>query len=299
MDMENIKKAVKQSIVQNFMAEAKMKDGPGKTSQRPKSWNKGTKSGSEKRKMREEGKRQSDPREVYEGLSPFKRWELQQELKHEDDPNFERNMRQDAELARMDRNAKWSMQRLLPVYEKHGMAEEHAGHTDEYGFPSYGHAITHPNFRAFAKDFIAFHTAENKKHWAEKGKASSFHWPAILRAKQGLESLQKHEEYVAKKQANTNLPESKSWGPEFAGSSQDDATAAAYEQQDREESMTKKMSHADVLEKLNQAHEAALSRIATSYGKGGKHHGKDPYYMLGHYMEHLEDLHDPIRQDLT
>jgi hypothetical protein len=195
MDMENIKKVVKESIVQNFMEAAKFARR-GAEKQRPKSWSKGTKSGSDKRKMREQGKR--DASEMQEGVSPFKRWELQQELKHEDDPNFERNMRQDAELARMDQNAKWSMQRLLPVYEKHGMAEEHAGRTDQYGFPSYGHAITHPNFTAFAKDFIAFHTAENKKHWAEKGKASSFHWPAILRAKEGLESLKRHDEYNAK-----------------------------------------------------------------------------------------------------
>ena len=181
MDMENIKKTVKESIVQNFMEAAKFAPR-GAEKQRPKSWSKGKR----------------DASEMQEGVSPFKRWELQQELKHEDDPNFERNMRQDAELARMDQNAKWSMQRLLPVYEKHGMAEEHAGRTDQYGFPSYGHAITHPNFTAFAKDFIAFHTAENKKHWAEKGKASSFHWPAILRAKEGLESLKRHDEYNAK-----------------------------------------------------------------------------------------------------
>jgi len=148
--------------------------------------------------MREQGKRDSN--EMQEGVSPFKRWELQQELKHEDDPNFEKNMRQDAELARMDQNAKWSMQRLLPVYERHGMAEEHAGRTDQYGFPSYGHAITHPNFTRFAKDFIDFHTAENKKHWSEYGKASSFHWPAILRAKEALESLKRHNEYKAKQQ---------------------------------------------------------------------------------------------------
>ena len=60
MDIENIKKAVKESIVQNFMESTKtvrMTDGPGKDSQRPKSWSKGIKSGSHKRKMREQGKR--------------------------------------------------------------------------------------------------------------------------------------------------------------------------------------------------------------------------------------------------
>jgi len=65
MDMENIKKAVKESVLQNFMEAAKFARR-GAEKQRPKSWSKGTKSGSDKRKMREEGKRQSDPREVYE-----------------------------------------------------------------------------------------------------------------------------------------------------------------------------------------------------------------------------------------
>jgi hypothetical protein len=104
-------------------------------------------------------------------------------------------MRQDREIARMDANSKWAMERLMPVYEKHGMAEEHAGTTDEYGFPQYAHAVTHPNFKGFVADFIAFHTAENKRHWAEKGKASSYHWPAILRAKR---ALQTHEELAKK-----------------------------------------------------------------------------------------------------
>jgi hypothetical protein len=297
MDMENIKNAVKQSIVQNFMEAAKHTPR-GASHQRPKSWDKGTKSGSEKRKMREQGKREA--KEMQEGVSPFKKWELYHELKHEDAPNFQRDMRQDREISRMDANAKWAMQSLMPVYEKHGMAKEHAGTTDQYGFPSYGHAVSHPNFKSFVNDFIAFHTAENKKHWAEKGKASSYHWPAILRAKQGLESLQRHEDYKAKQQqTGGDLSEGESWGPEVAGASQDDATAAAYEQQDREQSLVKKPSHADVIEMLNRAHETALSRIATSYGKGGKHAKQDPYYMLGHYIEHLEDLHGPIRGDLT
>ena len=65
MDMENIKKVIKESIVQNFMEAAKFARR-GAEKQRPKSWSKGTKSGSDKRKMREQGKRESDPREVYE-----------------------------------------------------------------------------------------------------------------------------------------------------------------------------------------------------------------------------------------
>jgi len=299
-EMDEFKSLIKENIVFNFLENAKpefARRGAGR--QRPKSWNKGTKSGSEKRKMREQGKRESDQREVYEGVSPFKRWELHQELKHEDTPNFERNMRQDAEIARMDQNAKWSMQRLLPVYEKHGMAEEHAARTDQYGFPVFAHAITHPNFKAFAKDFIDFHTIENKKHWAEHGKASSFHWPAILRAKQGLESLRQHEEYVAKKQQSSgDLTEGESWGPEFAGSSQDDATAKAYEDEAREAAMRQRgpVSHDEMMKKIQQAHEGALSHTYTAHTMG-KHKKQDSHHMLSKYIEHFRHLMGPGSSD--
>ena len=64
MDMKNIKKAVKESILQNFMEAAKFARR-GAEKQRPKSQSKSIKSGSDKRKMREEGKKQSDPRGNY------------------------------------------------------------------------------------------------------------------------------------------------------------------------------------------------------------------------------------------
>jgi hypothetical protein len=315
MDMENIKKAVKESVLQNFMEAAKFARR-GAEKQRPKSWSKGTKSGSDKRKMREQGKRDSN--EMQEGVSPFKRWELQQELKHEDDPNFEKNMRQDAELARMDQNAKWSMQRLLPVYERHGMAEEHAGRTDQYGFPSYGHAITHPNFTRFAKDFIDFHTAENKKHWTQYGKASSFHWPAILRAKEALESLKRHNEYKAKQQGeqgeqtmgnlsetyynklkeNTEIPrharETPEETPDYYGELEAQRAAGT-----SGEEPNRPHTPESVAKLLQQAHETALARSMTAFGKGGKHAKQDPFHMIGHYADELAALHTGVMGDAS
>jgi hypothetical protein len=65
---EEIQHLTKQNIISNIL-ESKMKDGPGKTSQRPKSWDKGTKAGSEKRKMREQGKREA--REMSEARDFF------------------------------------------------------------------------------------------------------------------------------------------------------------------------------------------------------------------------------------
>lgn len=55
MNLENIKNSIKESIVRNFMENVKhARRGP--EHQRPKSWSKGTKSGSDKKKMRREGK---------------------------------------------------------------------------------------------------------------------------------------------------------------------------------------------------------------------------------------------------
>jgi hypothetical protein len=259
--------------------------------------------------MREQGKR--DASEVHEGVSPFKRWELQQELKHEDDPNFMRNMRQDRELARMDRNANWSMERLLPVYQQHGMAEEHGKNTDQYGFPSSGHAITHPNFTRFAKDFIDFHTAENKKHWTQYGKASSFHWPAILRAKEALESLKRHNEYKAKQRGqqgeqtmgnlsetyynklkeNTEIPRHARETPEETPDYYRELEAQRAAGTSNEEPPP------SVADRLTHAHENALSAALMQHGKGSKK--PDEFELVKKYLENIERHHLRIMGDIS
>jgi hypothetical protein len=66
----NLKNIIKENILSNFMENVKpefARRGAGK--QRPKSWGKGVKSGSEKRKMREEGKQEA--RQVNEAVSIF------------------------------------------------------------------------------------------------------------------------------------------------------------------------------------------------------------------------------------
>jgi len=63
MNIENIKESTKDSIIQSFMENAKFARR-GSQHQRPKSWSKGTKSGSDKKKMRREGKRET--RELHE-----------------------------------------------------------------------------------------------------------------------------------------------------------------------------------------------------------------------------------------
>jgi hypothetical protein len=208
-----IKESIKENIISNFMENAKPEFARrgGQQHQRPKKFGKRGKAGTERTQDRREGKKQSQQMDesrffdmgadgVTRGLG--RNWGVEQE----DSPDWQTQQA----IKRMETNRKWAMQRLMPVYEKHGMAEEHAGTTDEYGFPQYGHAITHPNFRAFVDDFIAFHTAENKKHWKQHGKASSYHWPAILRARQGLQSLERREAYL-KAQNNTPGDISEEW----------------------------------------------------------------------------------------
>jgi len=60
-EIDMIKETVKENIIFNFMENAKPEFARRGTQQkqRPKSWSKGTKSGSDKRKMREEGKREA------------------------------------------------------------------------------------------------------------------------------------------------------------------------------------------------------------------------------------------------
>lgn len=381
IEMNEIKQTIKENIILSFMENAKPEFAPrGAGRQRPKSWSKGTKSGSDKRKMREEGKRQArEMNESKTGQSGFKPEPggigsvmdnsladaistfsgmgvqlpktitprvakiLQNELQSyrniesmaneiarkgvgttavggmigepvnegwvddESGPQ-ERLIRSgmvspDTSYYRFNRQGKlsgtsyqgqdetraaWSRVNVHPLLQKHGM-EEFIDSTNISGLPVSQEARNHPAFSQFLTDFIRLHTTHNKQHWAQYNKASPFHWPAIRDARSILDSLNR----------SSPLKETaQSWGPEFEGSAQDDMTARAYEEQNREESLETKPSHADVIEMLNRAHETALSRIATSYSKGGKHQGKDPYYMVGHYTEHLEDLHRDITDRL-
>lgn len=306
MDMENIKKAVKQSIVQNFMAEAKHAPR-GASHQRPKSWDKGTKSGSEKRKMREQGKREA--RELHENhnwisaahdafsgyISPADITVHFRDKKFSSVDDFKSAVKQLAD----DKADKF-----ISTQAREGQDPEAAMRNwSDKIVNKFEDKITQQN--KAAEQFKALKISTPRYERDDYDAARDQRAVDEFEGRRGRGSWgdyydqPRHWRESVEHTLRSRLSEGQSWGPEFAGSSQDDATAAAYEEQSREESLRKKMSHSDVIEKLNQAHEAALSRIATSYSKGGKHHGKDPYYMLGHYIEHLEDLHGPIRTDLT
>ena len=126
MDMENIKKAVKESIVQNFMEAAKFAPR-GAEKQRPKSWSKGTKSGSDKRKMREQGKRESDPREVYEQYTePGYQYNPQPDDPRPGQPGGPRDIK--AEREQMGKSISGAVHDWV---EETGLHQHHGHSTDE------------------------------------------------------------------------------------------------------------------------------------------------------------------------
>lgn len=272
MNIENIKNAIRESVVQNFMEAAKFARR-GAEKQRPKSWNKGVKSGSEKRKMREEGKRET--REMHEG------WQDDESAAQERlirsgmvSPDTGEGYKGISSKTKMG----WATQNVVPLLKKHGM-EEHANAVTEHGYPLYAHAVSHPAFAAFARDFIDLHTKFNRQHWKAYGKASPFHWPAISRANKDLEQLSRRsaggdlsegaEELEAELEGNrephqidlllkriradkaareaAQQQEVNEERSDVAGASQDDATARAYEEQDQEKAL--------------QAHHAARTHV--------------------------------------
>lgn len=299
---EDVKSAVKESIVQQFMENAKFARR-GAEKQRPKSWNKGVKSGSEKKKMREEGKREArdlneDRSWVYAAHHAFSGLISPANItKHFENKQFSSV---DQFRSAVKQLADDHADRFISTQDREGANPEKAMA-----------ALSDEIVDKFDNKVAEFARAQKSTPSAKS--ASQYKRDGTDAARDQRVSDEfggrwrdyydqpRHWRESVEHTLRSRLMEAGSWGPEMAGASQDDATAAAYEEESREKDANtpKKMSHADVIEKLNLAHEAALSRIATSYGKGGKHHGKDPYYMLGHYMEHLEDLHNPIRSDLT
>jgi hypothetical protein len=249
----------------------------GASHQRPKSWDKGTKSGSEKRKMREQGKREA--REMNEEAEQF-------------DPvkAFDSHIRATKNLLNPDARGKMPSEFYTTLVDK-GVPHEEAVQRTKNMY-SLHPPVQFPKTNKTRGDYVYLrdpNTGEAKRiagHDAYDAQKDGFY-----------ESVQHRLRKI--------LSEGKDVGPDDAMAHEipephpDYNPTGAPEDADEIIKAGKKLSHADVIERLNRAHETALSRIATSYGKGGKHAKLDPYYMLGHYMEHIEDLHDPIRGDLT
>jgi len=286
MDIENIKKNIKQSIVQNFIAEAKMKDGPGKTSQRPKSWDKGIKAGSEKRKMREQGKREA--RDMQEGVGDFFGTDREgntRGLGRNYGVEHEPDVVSGAEMTHIQH-----FEQVDPRDVSKGFQYRKGSKLARHGIPValLNTSTLLPKSGAEAE----FAKLPNALKYLQDVK--NYHWDSYSRnvdaRRSGLKGAGANVRYhtqmgIATKalieklrggQQTSSLTEGESWGPEFAGSSQDDATARAYEEQSREADMepTPK-THKDVIkelsaahEKRSAAHEAALSHAYTAATMG-------------------------------
>lgn len=123
--MENIKKAVKESVLQNFMEAAKFARR-GAEKQRPKSWSKGTKSGSDKRKMREEGKREAGQMNEYYNRDPGYQYNPQPDDPRPGQPGGPRDL--EAEREEMGKRISNAVHDWV---EETGLHKHHGHSTDE------------------------------------------------------------------------------------------------------------------------------------------------------------------------
>ena len=193
---EHVKHTIKSNVIQNFFENAKPEFARrGSGHQRPKSWNKGTKSGSEKKKSRREGKREAA--QLNENpLVPdigkgFIHAGIKAEVGHEDTPEF--RQRQSEAMTR------GIVRDLAPLYQRHGIGAQDLEYTSDHGFPALASFINHPNFEAFTRDFIRYHAGLNAQYKNKSGgRSSGFHIRGILHGKKQLEDLAKHRAYLAR-----------------------------------------------------------------------------------------------------
>jgi len=268
---EEVQQLTKDNIVTNIL-ESKMKDGPGKTSQRPKSWNKGTKSGSEKRKMREEGKR--EVRDMSEGIDDFfstnangvtRGLDRNYGVEDEDDVTHPHDMVHSTHFEPVD----WQDR-------SKGIKAREGSPVAIHGIPVHlldtGTLLPRPEAEAeFAKlpNAMKYLRDVKRSHWdsynwatgaARKGlkgarRAAAMYTKMGISAKSLMERIRTgqisppqtgnlSEQTIETRLRNAMLEslenreqkimEGGSWGPEVAGAAQDDMTAAAYADQDKQ-----------------------------------------------------------------
>ena len=322
MDIENIKKAVKESIVQNFMESTKtvrMTDGPGKNSQRPKSWSKGIKSGSHKRKMREQGKR--DASEMHEQYTePGYQYNPQPDDPEPGQPGGPRDI--EAERREMGKSISGAVRDWV---QETGLHKYHGHSTDEMlnalkagiekSYNTNNGNIKHDIADA-ASDLISIYPApkgvdpKQYKMHMEQGihgyatATSRKHRHEMLTGNPYYDAI--NESYDVSSYYYNRLKEETNDIPRHARETPEE-TPDYYGQLKREreqglsneEPPNKISSIHHAAHKLNQAHEIALGQALDAFGKGGKHEGQDPFYMVKHYLENIEGHHTRIMGDLS
>ena len=314
--MENIKKAVKESIIQNFMEAAKFAPR-GAEKQRPKSWSKGTKSGSDKRKMREQGKRESDPRGVYEEAG-------YQYNPQPDDPRpGQPGGPPDPEAERKEMGERIS-NAVHDWVEETGLHKQHGHSTDEMRKTLKGRIknVYNTNYGNVkddvadaASDLISVYPApkgvdqkEYRKHMEQgihgyatggslenrdKMLTGNPYYDAIN------ESFNRSSYYYNRLKENNEIPryarETPEETPDYYGQLERERAQGLSNEEPNSVAHTPE----SVSKLLQQAHETALSRAMTAFGKGGKHAKRDPFHMIGHYADELTALHTNVMGDAS
>ena len=282
--MENIKKAVKESMVQNFMEAAKFARR-GAEKQRPKSWSKGTKSGSDKRKMREEGKRESDPREMNEAAEAFDPKSLDAASK-----------RPFVKLGHGNSEKKYTASEyyahLISQKIPHAMALEHTKLS--FGMDDGSSRMRNRS----GGDYVNLRDPNTGRrtriagHDAHDAMRDEFYESAQH------DSQDVSETYYNKLKENTEIPrharETPEETPDYYGELERQREAGT-----SGEEPNRPHTPESVAKLLQQAHETALARTTTAFGPGGKHAKQSPFYMIKHYADELDALHTRVMGDAS
>lgn len=317
MDIENIKKTVKESIVQNFMEAAKFARR-GAEKQRPKSWSKGIKSGSDKRKMREQGKR--DASEMHEQYrEPGYQYNPSPDDPRPGQPGGPRDI--EAENREMGKSISGAVRDWV---EETGLHKLHGHSTEEMlkalkagiekSYNTNNGNIKHDIADA-ASDLISIYPApkgvdpeQYKKHMEQgiRGYATATsrkHRHEMLTGNPYYDAI--NESYEVSSYYYNRLKESHDI-PRHARVTSDEAPDY-YGQLERERAQglsneePNRAAHTpeSIAKLLHQAHENALAKTTTAFGKGGKHAKQDPFHMVGHYADELASLHTRIMGDIS
>jgi len=313
MDMENIKKAVKESVLQNFMEAAKFARR-GAEKQRPKSWSKGTKSGSDKRKMREEGKQQARNMNEYYNREPGYQYNPQPDDPRPGQPGGPRDL--EAEREEMGERISNAVHDWV---EETGLHKHHGHSTDEMRKALKGRIEnSYDNVEDAASDLIDVYPApkgvdpeQYKKHMEQgiRGYAtgrSLENRDKILAGNPYYDAINAIDEsynttsyFYNKLKENTEIPRHARETPEETPDYYGELERERAQGLSNEEPNSVAHTPESVAKLLQQAHETALARSMTAFGKGGKHAKQDPFHMIGHYADELAALHTGVMGDVS
>ena len=303
--MKNIKKAVKESVLQNFMEAAKFARR-GAEKQRPKSWSKGTKSGSDKRKMREEGKREAGQMNEYYNRDPGYQYNPQPDDPRPGQPGGP----PDPEAKREEMGERIS-NAVHDWVEETGLHKHHGHSTEEMRKALKGRIEnSYDDIADAASDLIDVYPApkgvdpeEYRKHM-EQG----IHGYAIGRSLENRdkmltgnpyydainaidESYNTTSYFYNKLKENTEIPRHARETPEETPDYYRELEAQRAAGTSNEEPPP------SVADRLTHAHENALSAALMQHGKGSKK--PDEFELVKKYLENIERHHLRIMGDIS